>query len=278
MPIHGREDLADERRVESASHLAHHTAEVGLQCPKVDTGRVAREVTDAACDQRHVLESHADRDALQTFEGGGGQATDRSEVEQPEMTFAVDEHVPRVGVGVVEAVVEDLLEERAEESAREFGSVDPARVDRRVVVHAGAGDLVHHQHGRRAERRIHPGDTDVVAGEGGGEPAAGGGLLRVVEFVLDSAHEFVGEGVTPIRRAASTRRSSWWATSRSTEASRATSSATPGRCTLTTTDSPVTRRARCVWPIDAAASGSQSKSANVSVIDSPSPCSSASRT
>ena len=36
----------------------------------------------------------------------------------------------------------------------------------------------------------------------------------------------------------------------------------PGRWTLTTTASPVCSRARWVWPIDAAASGSQSNSAN----------------
>ena len=41
--------------------------------------------------------------------------------------------------------------------------------------------------------------------------------------------------------------------------SRFTTSATSGRCTFTTTSSPETSVARCTWPIDAAASGVQSK-------------------
>ena len=68
--------------------------------------------------------------------------------------------------------------------------------------------------------------------------------------------------LAPTRRAAAMRCSAWRATSRITAASRSTRSATPGRCTFTTTRSPVTSVARWVWPIDAAASGSKSNSAN----------------
>ena len=48
----------------------------------------------------------------------------------------------------------------------------------------------------------------------------------------------------------------------------------PGRWTLTTTASPVRSRARWVWPIDAAASGSQSNSAKTSSTVAPSSASS----
>ena len=44
----------------------------------------------------------------------------------------------------------------------------------------------------------------------------------------------------------------------------------PGRCTFTTTRSPVLSTARWVWPIDAAANGSKSKDANSSSTVAPS--------
>jgi hypothetical protein len=47
-------------------------------------------------------------------------------------------------------------------------------------------------------------------------------------------------------------------------------SSMPGRCTFTTTRSPVFNTARCVWPIDAAASGSKSNDANSSSTVAPS--------
>ena len=59
-----------------------------------------------------------------------------------------------------------------------------------------------------------------------------------------------------VRRCASSPRRASAARSRSIVASM------PGRWTLTTTCSPLCSRARCVWPIEAAASGSQSNSAN----------------
>ena len=82
----------------------------------------------------------------------------------------------------------------------------------------------------------------------------------------------------PTRRAASIRRSAWRATSRITAASRSTNSATPGRCTFTTTGSPVVSTARWVWPMDAAARGSHSKLAKAVSTGSPSADSMASRT
>ncbi len=58
------------------------------------------------------------------------------------------------------------------------------------------------------------------------------------------------------------RRCARLATSASAARSRSITSLMPGRCTFTTTASPVRNRARCVCPIDAAASGSHSNSAN----------------
>ena len=83
---------------------------------------------------------------------------------------------------------------------------------------------------------------------------------------------------TPTRRAASTRRSSWRDVRRSTDASRRTISSIPGRCTFTTTRVPSLSTARWVWPIDAAASGSNSNDANACSTGSPSSDSSMSTT
>ena len=65
---------------------------------------------------------------------------------------------------------------------------------------------------------------------------------------------------------------------RRTDASRATTSSIPGRRTLTTTREPSWRTARCVCPIDAAASGSHSNDANACSTGSPSSVSMATRT
>ncbi len=70
--------------------------------------------------------------------------------------------------------------------------------------------------------------------------------------------------LTPSTLAASTRRSTWPATIRSTAASRWTISSIPGRWILTTTSSPLRSTARWVWPIDAAANGSKLNDANSS--------------
>ena len=61
----------------------------------------------------------------------------------------------------------------------------------------------------------------------------------------------------------------WGASQAMTLRSSRTSRATDGRCTLTTTASPVARVAACTWAIDAAASGASSKEANTSASGRP---------
>jgi hypothetical protein len=72
---------------------------------------VAREVAHRAGKEARVLGRDADGDAAQALEADRVEAADRTEVEQPDRARGVDEQVPRVRIGVVQAVGEDLAED-----------------------------------------------------------------------------------------------------------------------------------------------------------------------
>ena len=80
------------------------------------------------------------------------------------------------------------------------------------------------------------------------------------------------------RAATGMRPTRWGASHAITRRSLRTSDATAGRCTLTTTCSPVRSRAAWTWAIDAAASGCSSKNSKMSSSRAPRSCSTVSRT
>jgi hypothetical protein len=74
---------------------------------------------------------------------------------------ASEQDVPRVRIGVEEAVLEDLAQERAEQTPRELRAVRRDRIDRRNVAQGPPLDLIHHQHSRGGQRGMHRRNGDA---------------------------------------------------------------------------------------------------------------------
>lgn len=103
------------------------------------------------------------------------------------------------------------------------------------------------QHAIARERRIDDRDLDfAVHAPAVAQPLCGRDLPTVVKLGFDAGDQLVGQVANPIRRAASTRRSSCRATHANTAESRRTISSRPGRWTLTITERPSCNLARWV--------------------------------
>ena len=111
---------------------------------------------DVARRQRHQHVS--DRGLLDRVE-----APDRTEVDEPESVLVDDEHVAGVGVGVEEAVAQDLLEEAAHEPATQLGAVEVGAVEVLGVGQREADEPLLHQQSPAAQAGIHLRDPDRVA-------------------------------------------------------------------------------------------------------------------
>ena len=149
---------------------------------------------------------------------------------------------------------------RSASTARNAAPVDGGGVGDRDSPHA----LEHEDGvGRHAAPHLGHGDAlDVGVGDRGMERAAVRGLLDVVEFLADGRTSSSDTCTSRGARAASERRSAIRLAQRRTAASRATPTSTSGLRTLTTTSSPSNVCATCVWPMEAAASGSSENEAN----------------
>ena len=159
MALHHLQQEPNGLRVEAAAaqHLAQQDADVTLEGPAVR--RVARAGQAPYGPSQHdgVAQLEADRHLLHRLEHHRVEVADGPEVEEPQGAVAVDEHIPRVRVGVVGAVEEHLVEERAEQSTRQDGWGHTGRRHRGVIGDCCAVDLLHDEHPPGGEREVDPG-------------------------------------------------------------------------------------------------------------------------
>ena len=149
---------------------------------------------DGPREQRRIGHREAQGDPLEPLERHRVQPADGAEVEQPEGPAGVDENVAGVGVGVVEAVVQDLAEHRAEETIGELAPRDAAGVDRLRVGDGPAGDRLHHQDPIGRERGVDGGDLDAhVIRPVLAQACAGGRFVAVAQLVRDPVDQLAGE-------------------------------------------------------------------------------------
>ena len=162
------------------------------------------------------------------------------------------------------AVDQGAFQERDQRGAQQRAGVDPRGVHALGVVESEAGEPFHHEDasGHQARMRTrHDGLADADLRQHGRNVEHVLGFQAEVELLHDRLREELhqrrriregGDRDAPDHARPSHARA---------RRSSCTRRATDGRCTLTTTDSPVTSVAACTCAIDAAASGSGEKDA-----------------
>ena len=186
--LHHFEHQAHRLRVEAAraDAFSEHQPDVRFERATVAAFVAAREVHGRPRQDDRVVQLEPDGHLLQRLEHQRAEPPHRPEVEEPEQTCGVDEDVPRVRVGVVEAVAQHLVEERLQEARRQHIGGLGRGCDRGAVGHGDTVDLLHHQHPSGRQRLVHlrRGDA-VVTLEVLEERDAARGLGAVVELALE---------------------------------------------------------------------------------------------
>ena len=185
--------------------------------------------------------------------------------------------LPGMRVGVEEADPQHLVERGAQQLLGERVAVDARRVEPLGVGDGEALEALLHEEPAGAELACRPSGpgppsrdraaapSRAIASASRRKSSSARRLSRELVEHLAGAHA-LAERRAPLRDVGEERERG--------EVALRSRPAMPGRCTFTTTASPVRSRARYVWPIDAAASGSQSNSANTRSTLSPSSASS----
>ena len=190
---------------------------------------------------------------------GSSKPAGDAEVEQGDAPVGLDEEVAAVQVAVEDAVEHRSLEEGDEPGPQHRLGVDAGGPHGLDVVPGEAVEPLHDEHPAGHERRVGARHDDGAAGRsrrGRGRRRAcsrpRGGSRAPRRSSRRTARS--APAGWPARRPGSGRRGAARASS-SPPGRAARAWATVGRCTLTTTSSPVRRRAAWTWAIEAAASG-----------------------
>ncbi len=80
-----------------------------------------------------------------------------AEIEEDQLAAGADEHVPGVGIGVIEAVDEDLLTEHLDDAPGQLAAVDPLLLHRGDVADLHALDEGRHHHAPGAQALLREG-------------------------------------------------------------------------------------------------------------------------
>ena len=159
-------------------------------------------LAEAGHDRSHLAavalaqgEEQADQRILQLRADPGHHA----QIDQRETAVGGQQHVPRVRVGVDEAVDQDLVEVGVEELGGQGAPVVSLAGERAERADVAAIDQVHRQHERGGVVVDRLGDDDaVVGGEVRAEQAEVGGLEPVVELGHDRAAELLDHAAEPV--------------------------------------------------------------------------------
>ena len=202
--VEDADDLRDRRRVEAASlQRREHHSQVELQRRDVDAlPRLPGNATHRSRQHRRVTQGEAKCHLLQALERDGIDPADRTKVDEPQRAGAVDHHIPRMRIRVVDAIGEDLREEGIHQVPGELGARHPAGIHRGLIGHRHTRHLVHDEHALRRHvgvdlREVH----SLVGSPGATHGSVVGSLTREVELLRDAGHELAGqtEDAHPLR-------------------------------------------------------------------------------
>ncbi len=197
-----------------------------------------------------------------------GQPPDDAEVEQRRASVGQHEQVAAVQVAVEDAVDQRALHEGDHPGADHGLGVDPGVAHAGGVVEAEPGDPLHHQDPAGHELRMRARDHVAVLAEvaqDGGDVEHVGRFHAEVELLDDRLGEQLDERRRVGQRGDRDAADEVGREPRHRPAGRGARDDRPtGRCTLTTTSSPVRSRAAWTWAIEAAASGVRSNDSNTS--------------
>ena len=240
--------------------VLEHGGEVGVGRERTEVAQRRELSLDVA--RRAGEEQPQERESLRL-----GEAAGDPEVEEHGAPARLDEEVPAVQVAVEDAVEHGALEAARSSPARRTAVVStPASCIACDVVEREALEALHDEHPLRDQagmrprhdhrallgQREHPGQVEHVLG---------------LETEVELLDDLLGEELDERRRVRQRRHRDapdemGRQPGEGARRRRASSASTRGRCTFTTTSSPVTSRAAWTWAIDAAAIGRSSKCAN----------------
>ncbi len=148
-PLHvGAEvDLPDRHPVVGLQQLGEVLLQLLLELLGV-RGIVAREAQAqvVAGERIEVLLPQGDEDVREMLHVLLGHPADDPEIDQPDPAVRQDEDVPRVRIGVEQAVAQHHLEERRRPLERDLAAREPEPRERRMIVDPDALDPLHDQH------------------------------------------------------------------------------------------------------------------------------------
>ena len=236
-----------------SSPRSRNTASRSVSGGNAPRSRSARELAHRVA-ARRADEQHQEREALRLVEAAGD-----AEVHQHGAAVGLHHQVAAVQVAVEDAVEHRAFHERDEPGVQHRLGVDAGVVHRRHVVPRDAVEPLHHEHAPRDERRVRPRARSSRAARSprararcracsraSSRKSSSSTIVSANSSTSAGGFASAATGMRPIRRGASHDIASM---------SSRTSRATCGRCTLTTTSSPVRSRAACTCAIDAAAIG-----------------------
>ena len=191
------------------------------------------------------------------------EVPDHVEIDERDLLVVGEEDVARMRIGVEEAVDDDLVQVRAHELEAKAIDLDVEPRQRTERRDLRAEDVVHRQdRGRRVVGDRLRNDDVREPGEIASDDAQVLGLAQVGELARIVRRNSATSSTKLQRAFGPVWRSANAATSASASRSFVTCSRASGRCTLTATMRPSRSAARCTWPSDAVAIGSDSNIVN----------------
>ena len=148
----------------------------------VDVRRWRRQLHDDVDERVDVTGADGDDHRLELSATLGGQPSDVAEVEDRQVFAVGEQEVPRMRIGVVDAVAEDHLQVDVGGPVHEHVDVPPGRLDAGPIGERMADDHRHRQHLLARPLGVGLGDDDVgLVGEVEPEPLEVGQLLAQID-------------------------------------------------------------------------------------------------
>ena len=113
MPVQDPDDLRDRGRIEApALQGGEHHAKVEFQRRDVDVlAGLTRHSPHSASQHRRIAQRESERHLLQSLERDRVDPPHRTEIDEPQRAATVHEDIPRMRIGVIDAIDQDLRQE-----------------------------------------------------------------------------------------------------------------------------------------------------------------------
>ena len=176
--------MPNEISASGRSKIGSQTVRIRLECVDAGAGRHPARLDVQLGDAPVVAAEEGEEVLGQVALVGRAQRAHDAEVDRDVVALRGDEDVPRMHVGVEEAVAEHLREEDLDTVLGDPLEVDAGGAHRRQVADRDAADALHDHHVAVGQRPVHLGDVEQLAAlEGAAQLRGVGRLAQQVELV-----------------------------------------------------------------------------------------------